>query len=72
MRILVICGSGTIGHAVVNELSQRHEVVIAGRTHGEVKVDIHDSHSIDAMYKQIGKVDAVISTTGNVHFGLLT
>lgn len=71
MRILIIGGSGTIGQAVVNELSQRHTVVIAGRQHGEVKVDITDSRSIEAMYKTTGKIDAVISTTGSVHFGLL-
>ena len=37
MRILVIGGTGTIGQSVVNELSIRHKVIIAGHEHGEVR-----------------------------------
>ncbi|MBA2655023.1 MAG: short chain dehydrogenase [Gammaproteobacteria bacterium] len=71
MRILIIGGSGTIGQAVAKELSQRHEIIIAGRQHGDVRVDIVDRKSIEAMYESIGKIDAVIATTGSVHFGEL-
>ncbi len=71
MRILIIGGTGTIGQAVVNELSPRHEVIIAGHTHGKVLVDIADIKSIETMYKNVGKIDAVIATTGKVHFGNL-
>lgn len=71
MRILVVGGSGTLGQAVVKELSQRHSVITAEREHGDVKVDITDIQSIEAMYKNAGKIDAVVSTTGSVHFGLL-
>lgn len=72
MRILVIGGTGTIGQSVVNELSLRHEVIIAARDHGDVKVDIGDKNSISTMFQQVGNLDAVISTTGKVHFGALT
>jgi NAD(P)-dependent dehydrogenase (short-subunit alcohol dehydrogenase family) len=47
-------------------------LLIAAREHGEVNVDITDSRSIEMMYKTVGKVDAVISTTGSVHFGPLS
>ena len=71
MRILIIGGTGTIGQAVANELSSRHEIIIAARERGEVQVDIADRNSIEMMFQQIGKIDAVISTTGKVHFGAL-
>ena len=72
MKIIVVGGTGTIGKAVVKELSQRHSVVTVGHKSGDVQVDIHDKTSIENMYKKIGKFDALISTTGNVHFGPLS
>ena len=69
MRILVVGGSGTVGQAAVMELSRRHEIVKAGRTSGDVTVDLMDEASVRAMYRQVGKVDAVVSTAGHVHFG---
>lgn len=71
MKIIVIGGTGTIGKAVVNELSPRHEIIVAAHSHGDIQVDITDNDSIENMYKTIENVDAVISTTGNVHFGSL-
>jgi uncharacterized protein YbjT (DUF2867 family) len=47
MRILIVGGTGTIGQAVVKELAPRHTLVIAGRNHGEVTVDITDIKSIE-------------------------
>jgi NAD(P)-dependent dehydrogenase (short-subunit alcohol dehydrogenase family) len=72
MRVLIIGGTGTIGQAVVHELSARHEVIIAAHEHGSLRVDIADVHSIENMYKKTGQLDAVISTTGKVHFGALS
>lgn len=72
MKIIVVGGNGTIGEAVVKELSQRHTVITAGREHGDIKVNMADCNSIEAMYKTAEKVDAIITTAGNVHFGTLT
>jgi NAD(P)-dependent dehydrogenase (short-subunit alcohol dehydrogenase family) len=72
MKIIVIGGTGTIGKAVVKELSQRHSVIVAGNTQGDIQVDITDKKSIEKMYQSIDKFDAVISTTGIVHFGKLS
>lgn len=72
MRILIVGGTGTIGQAVAHELSTRHEVIIAAYKHGDLRVDIADVHSIESMYQKIGQLDAVISTTGKVHFGALS
>ena len=34
--MIVVGGTGTIGKAVVNELKQRHEIIVAGHNHGVV------------------------------------
>ena len=68
MKIIVVGGAGTIGKAIVKELASRHEIIIAGRTHGDVKVDMKDLQLIERMYQSVGKFDAVIATAGNVHF----
>ncbi len=71
MRVLVIGASGTIGKAVVAELAQRHEVIEVGKSRGEHRVDVLDSAGIRRLFADIGKVDAVVTATGNLHFGPL-
>lgn len=68
MKILVVGASGVLGRAVVAELTQRHTVIQASRNQGDVKVDITDPASIDAMYRKIGPIDAVACTAGKVKF----
>jgi NAD(P)-dependent dehydrogenase (short-subunit alcohol dehydrogenase family) len=71
MKIIVVGGTGTLGRPVVNELSQRHEVITVGNSRGDFQVDITDYASIQEMYQKIGAFDALVSTTGNAHFGPL-
>ena len=72
MKLIVIGAEGTIGTAACNELADRHEIIKAGRNSGDIHVDIADRKSVEAMYRKVGKVDAVVSTAGSVHFGPLT
>jgi NAD(P)-dependent dehydrogenase (short-subunit alcohol dehydrogenase family) len=65
MRILIVGGSGMIGSEVVKVLTSGNEVIQASRSHGAIKVDITDPGSIRAMYKSVGKVDAIISAAGS-------
>ena len=75
MKIIVIGASGTIGRAVSEELGQRHDVIRVGRTRGDYQVDITSQESVEALFAlfaQTGEVDAIVSTTGNLHFGPLS
>ena len=72
MKIIVIGASGTIGRAVSEDLSQRHEVIRVGRTRGDYQMDITSQESVEALFAQTGEVDAIVSTTGNLHFGPLS
>ena len=49
MKILIVGASGTIGKAVAEALSARHEIVTAGRSSGDYRVDLTDLASIRAM-----------------------
>lgn len=69
MKIIIIGGTGKIGHAVQQELKPRHDIIVAARKNSEIIVDITDTTSIEQMYQSIGKFDAVISTVGKVYFG---
>jgi NAD(P)-dependent dehydrogenase (short-subunit alcohol dehydrogenase family) len=60
MRIVLVGGSGTIGRRLAPELAQRHEVVVAGRNSGDVRVDITNAESIEAMYREVPGIDAVV------------
>lgn len=71
MKIIVVGAEGDVGTAVCDELSGRHDIIKVGRTRGDVQVDIAERSSIEAMYRKIGKVDAVVSATGTVHFAAL-
>lgn len=68
MKVIVIGASGIIGQAVVNELRDRHDVITAGRTGADIKVDMLNIDSIQQMYQQVKNIDAVVLTTGSVKF----
>jgi NAD(P)-dependent dehydrogenase (short-subunit alcohol dehydrogenase family) len=69
MRVVVIGGAGTIGRAVVAQLSSRHDVVVAGRRSGTLSVDIRSAESVRNMYRELGAFDAMVCTAGEAHFG---
>ena len=71
MKILLIGAQGTLGRAVAGELGARHEIVAAGRSSGDVRIDLADRASIAEALARVGTVDAVISAAGNVAFGPL-
>lgn len=72
MKIVIVGGTGTIGCAVATLLAARHDIITVGYEKGDLQVDMKDIHSIEKMYQQIGRIDALIATTGKVHFGLLS
>jgi len=69
MKIVVIGASGTLGQAVSAELKQRHEVIEVGATRGDYHVDATNLPSVERLFHEIGRVDAVVTTIGKVHFG---
>ncbi|AHL32587.1 short-chain dehydrogenase [Pseudomonas brassicacearum] len=71
MKILLIGANGTIGSAIDNELSPRHEIIRIGRQSGELHVDISDSASIRALFEKTGRFDALVCAAGNVTFAPL-
>lgn len=71
MKIVIVGATGTVGKAVVAELAPRHEIIQVGKSRGQYQADIKDADSIRALFGKIGKVDAIVSTTGKVHFGPL-
>ena len=64
MKLLIIGGNGTIGKKVSAHFSKNHEIITAGRTSGDVTVDIADSKSIKVMFESIGNVDAILCIAG--------
>jgi NAD(P)-dependent dehydrogenase (short-subunit alcohol dehydrogenase family) len=71
MRVILIGATGTIGREVAKALQLEHEVVTASRSGGALHVDIAEPESIEAMYRQAGSFDAVVSAAGAAKFGAL-
>lgn len=71
MKILLVGASGTLGQAVARQLGPQHQIVAAGRNSGELRVDLTDDASVAELFARTGRVDAVISTAGKLHFGPL-
>ncbi|OWY37829.1 short chain dehydrogenase [Xenophilus sp. AP218F] len=70
MKILLVGASGAVGQAVRQTLAH-HQVLTAGRNSGDFRVDLTDEASIRALFQAAGRLDAIISATGKVHFGPL-
>jgi NAD(P)-dependent dehydrogenase (short-subunit alcohol dehydrogenase family) len=72
MRVLVVGGRGKVGRCAVEALAARHEILTAGRESGDLRVDIGDPASVEAMYRMAGNLDAVVAAAGHTHFGPLS
>ncbi|KGL39644.1 short chain dehydrogenase [Listeria newyorkensis] len=72
MKIVVVGATGTIGKAIVAKLEQEHTVIMASRKGADVAVDMTSPASIQAMYEQVGKIDALVVAAGAAYFGPLT
>ena len=68
MKILLIGATGTIGRAVAAELGARHELVTAGRSSRDLRMDLTDPASIEGAYAEAGPLDGVVSCAGHVTF----
>jgi NAD(P)-dependent dehydrogenase (short-subunit alcohol dehydrogenase family) len=71
MKILLVGATGFLGSAIARELGKDHELIPASRSDAEHPVDIQDEASVRALFSKTGDVDAIISATGQVHFGPL-
>lgn len=69
MKVLLVGASGTIGKAIIQELAPRHEIIEAGRSHGQHQVDITNIDNVRQLFNKVGKVDAIVVAAGNVHWG---
>ncbi|MGF6777171.1 short chain dehydrogenase [Paraburkholderia sp. GAS334] len=70
-KVIVIGATGTLGQAVASELKAPHEVIEVGATRGAYRVDSTNPASVERLFREVGKVDAVVTTIGKVHFGPL-
>lgn len=68
MRVVVIGATGTIGAAVADALAERHEVVRVGNRSGELTVDMASAESVDALFREVGRFDALVSAAGAARF----
>ncbi|HYW02466.1 MAG TPA: short chain dehydrogenase [Gammaproteobacteria bacterium] len=71
MKVLVIGGTGTIGRAVVTALQSRHDVIAAGHTGGDPRVEITSASSLRSLFRRVGALDAVVCSAGPARFGSL-
>jgi NAD(P)-dependent dehydrogenase (short-subunit alcohol dehydrogenase family) len=71
-RVLLVGASGVLGGAIQAELARDHAIITAGRSSGDLRVDLTDDASVAAMFDAAGRVDAIVSATGKVHFGELS
>ncbi|MEM9719548.1 MAG: short chain dehydrogenase [Bacteroidota bacterium] len=68
MRIFIIGGNGTIGKRVSKHYRQFHEVLIGGRSQGDILIDIADSASIRQAFRQVGALDAILCIAGEARW----
>lgn len=71
MKVVIIGASGTIGKAVVQALSARHQIIPVAHSRGDYRVDLASKDSIQRLFAAIAPVDAVVCAAGQARFGAL-
>ncbi|HEY5514013.1 MAG TPA: short chain dehydrogenase [Geomonas sp.] len=71
MRIIVIGATGTIGKSVAKHLASEHDVVKVASKSGDYRADITRKESIESVFKEIGRFDALVCAAGVARFAPL-
>jgi len=69
MKIIIVGATGTMGKHLASAFENEHEIIRVGSKSGDIQADITSPESIENMYKQAGRFDALISTAGPTHVG---
>jgi len=72
MKILIIGANGTIGSMITKKLRLQHEVVTAGRSAGDLRVDLSSAASITRMFGKLKQIDACVCVAGESYSGSLS
>ena len=72
MKVLLVGATGTIGGALAQALEVRHEILRASHVRSTLTVDLANPESIQRLYQQAGRVDAVVCVAGLAAYGPLT
>lgn len=75
LRILLVGAGGVVGRCVHEALRDSHDVVAAGleppQSPGQIQLDLADSGAVQRALRELGPLDAVISSAGRARFGPL-
>jgi NAD(P)-dependent dehydrogenase (short-subunit alcohol dehydrogenase family) len=64
MKVLVFGASGKIGHQVVEQLVNNHEVVKVGSRSGDIIADYTDEASVKSVFERVTELDAIVVAVG--------
>jgi NAD(P)-dependent dehydrogenase (short-subunit alcohol dehydrogenase family) len=68
MKVVIVGATGTIGRAVAEALSGRHEIIPVSHSKGDHRVDLTSRDSIERLFQTIGPFDALVSAAGQAAF----
>jgi len=71
MKVVVIGATGVIGAAVAAALEKKGHQVIRASRKSDVRVDIEDASTIQALFEMVTGVDAVVCCAGGAGWGPL-
>ena len=67
-KIVIVGASGTLGSAITRSLEKEHDVIRAGRSGPDLKLDAGNPAQLDLAFAELGPIDALVSCIGKVPF----
>lgn len=68
MRVAIFGASGSLGKVICKHLERKYEIIKVGYKNGDYNIDASSPESIHNFFKNIGKVDSIISLVGHPTF----
>lgn len=69
MKIIIVGATGTMGQYLSAAFEKEHEIIRVASKGGDIQANITSRESIENMFKQVGRYDALISTAGPTYVG---